>query len=355
MEEHRIDHRHNEASALLSIVNRDLLDAFGWQEGFWIANDEKKVHKALATLGRTDEGAWEVVPLKAKRTKGSSEKATADCEAFARAGSWIYVFGSQFGPKEGPLDPERHFVARLNESLVAYKKKKLHAAMDVAREPLFLHRLINDALRDSDLTLIRRSVEEATAYIEATASCRDEDWLPRLEHWDWPINVEGAAFAHNGRLLLGLRYPVTADGNPIVVELEGIDRLFVKKLARGVPRVTRVWALAFVGSPEQPLGIRALETFGRAIHVIVGDLDGKPGRSQILAGHPEGHHGHSHHYVFHLPLGLTDYVEARELRGFCGDANVEGMTVAADGAVWYIHDDKNIRLQRAHFDPSTAL
>ena len=43
---------------------------------------------------------------------------------------------------------------------------------------------------------------------------------------DYPINMVGAGFRESGSLLLGLRFPVAADGWPILIELDGIGRLF---------------------------------------------------------------------------------------------------------------------------------
>ena len=36
----------------------------------------------------------------------------------------------------------------------------------------------------------------------------------------------GAAFRIDGSLLLGLRFPVATDGRPIIVEVNGVERLF---------------------------------------------------------------------------------------------------------------------------------
>ena len=37
-----------------------------------------------------------------------------------RHDGWIYVFGSQFGKKDGPLQPKRSFVARFREADVRH-------------------------------------------------------------------------------------------------------------------------------------------------------------------------------------------------------------------------------------------
>ena len=70
-----------------------------------------------------------------------------------------------------------------------------------------------------------------------------------------PINVEGAAFRDGAEapkggsptLLLGLRFPVTAEGHPIVVEIEGIERLF--KPGNRLPEVHGACSGPFLGRP----------------------------------------------------------------------------------------------------------
>lgn len=347
MERHVIDHPHNEASALIAIHNAALLEAMRWTEGFWIACDEKPANKAIAAMGRrSDNRQWQVVPTKMKRHKKASDKKTDDAEAMARIGSWVYLFGSQFGSKEGPIQPKRHFIARFNASLVKAKprKPKLKATMDLARPSFLLHRLVNDALFAAGIRLIPRGDAVAAGYIDAT---RDEDDDAPVRPSDHPINVEGATFGPHGRLLLGLRYPVTDGGHPIVVEVDGIDRVFVKKLKRGRPQITRVLVLSNVGSAGHPRGVRELDQFGPTIHVVTGNLDSAPDRSLVLADHAHGGDASSDHHTFALPTDGQVDVEATLVRRFDSADAVEGLAVMLDGTVWYAHDDERIRLARA--------
>jgi hypothetical protein len=53
---------------------------------------------------------------------------TEDAESVARHDGWVYVFGSHFGGKGGPLQPKRGFVARFREADVE------HATEDPAVE-----------------------------------------------------------------------------------------------------------------------------------------------------------------------------------------------------------------------------
>ena len=59
----------------------------------------------------------------------TSKKKTEDCEAMARRGSWIYIFGSHFGSKSGPMESSRHFVARFDES-------RIQGSLDEAEIPI---------------------------------------------------------------------------------------------------------------------------------------------------------------------------------------------------------------------------
>ena len=356
MREFVIDHPHNEASALIAIHNHHLLERFGWDVGFWIASDEHPAHQAIAALGRRRKarkrkgGGWQVVRLKCRRSS-RAPRDTDDCEAMARAGGWVYVVGSQYGSKDGPLDPRRHFVARFNESLVGVRRRagRLTATMDVARRPFLIHRLVNRALRASGLDVIEVRKRERKAFITATRRGADARVRKRVDKRDHAVNVEGATFLPNGRLLLGLRYPVTAAGNPILVEIDGIDRAFEPGRGKEVC-VTRVWTLRNVGTARRPKGIRELDQRGRTIHAITGSLESSPDESRIVKDHPEATRARSEHWTFEVPDddGGDVRLKASRVRRFGRDANVEGFALFEDGCVWYAHDDERIRLQEAN-------
>ena len=287
---HTIKHPHSEASALLGVQNRSLTNARGWRDAFWAISDEKRVEEAIAVVAR-GKGGWEVVPLGADAGK---IKKTEDCETLARAGSWVYVLGSQFGSKDGPLEPARHFVARFNESLVT---EELKVDLDVARAPFVLHRIVNDAFVEHGLEVLRPGDEAHQRFILDTMQiARDEDkaWRDRVRESDVPINVEGSTFLPGGHLLLGLRYPPTKDGHPILVEVEGIDRLF----------------------------------------------DSKPEKSALLADLPEAANAPNEHWSMPLTLGKQGVtnLRAKRVRTFKEGSTVEGISLDGD-RVWYAHDD----------------
>lgn len=349
MREHTIDHPHNEASALIAIHDRRLLERFGWDVAFWIVSDEAPAHEAIAALGRRRKkrdkkrGGWEVVRLRIKSPRG--KKNTDDCEAMARAGAWIYVFGSQYGAKDGPLDAKRHFVARFNESLVEPDgKKRLGGKLEVARRPFVLHRIVNDALRKAEIDVIADGKHVRKAFIEETRKGAKHG--KRLRKKDHPINVEGATFLPNGRLLLGLRYPVSEGGHPILVEVDGIDRLFERKGVKAAC-ATRVWTLRNVGKRRAPSGIRELDQQGLTIHAITGGVERSPEDSEILRDHPEGQRARCEHWVFDVPEDDAVRLKAKRVRRFSRKSNVEGFALFEDGCVWYAHDDNRIRLSES--------
>ena len=324
MKEIRIDHPHNEASALTAIHDHALLAAFGWDVAFWVISDEKPAHKSVAALGRHKDKTWSVVPLRTTLSAGSDDKPAEDCETMARAGSFIYVFGSQYGSEEGPLEPRRHFVARFNESLVRKGKKTMRVELDLARAPFVLHRLINDALRDRRIDLIEH---DDSAELDVS-----KKWKKLVHDDDHAVNVEGSTFLPNGHLLLGLRYPVTADGHPLLVEIERIDRLFEGK----TPEIASIWIVENVGTAKAPAGVRELDARGASIHLISGDID------DPNAGRPPGA---QHEVVARAHRrGAVRRVEAQRIRAFRGRTNVEGIAVMDDGTVWYAYDDEQIRL-----------
>jgi hypothetical protein len=346
----RIDYPRNEASALLGIQNRALLDARQWNFGFWTVSDEADAAEAVSMLGerRADE-EWEVVPLEAKPSKGSTARKTEDCETMARAGSWIYVFGSQYGAKEGPLEPSRHFVMRFNESLVDVRSEPPRVAVDLVREPFALHRLINDALREQEIKVLAPGDHLHRDVIRKTldrGEKKKKKWHDLIQPGDVPVNVEGSTFLHGGHLLLGLRYPVTREGHPILVEIEGIDRLF----EGGSPEVIGFRVIKSIGSEKSPAGIRELDSVRGVVHVIAGNLDSQASKSAVVEDHPEGSRAANEHWIVPLkPLdrGVAE-IEGTRRRVF-EDGRIEGLAIEAD-KIWYVQDDEQIVLLEADLE-----
>ena len=214
----------NEASGLLAVEDGTLLEAHGWELAFWAVLDEGEIEDCVAVIGHRDGagigGGWEIERLRAEPL-GAAGK-TEDAEAITRQGGWIYIFGSHFGGKAGPLQPKRGFVARFREAEVGHATDDPAMEMEVSRPSFVLHRLINDALEGGGPELTGLGPKSYGALIAATRDRGEREnkrWAGLVREEDYPINVEGAAFREDGALLLGLRFPVSVDGHPSLVEL----------------------------------------------------------------------------------------------------------------------------------------
>jgi hypothetical protein len=101
----------NEASGLLMIGDETLLREHGWDLGFWAVLDEGEIEYCAAAIGHRsgspEDEDWEIERLHA-RVSGDSGK-TQDAEAITRDEStgYVYILGSHFGGKAGPLQPKR--------------------------------------------------------------------------------------------------------------------------------------------------------------------------------------------------------------------------------------------------------
>lgn len=340
-----IAHPHAEASGLVGVQSWPVLREMGWDVAFWFVS-ERDATRAVAAAGRRG-GRWEVVRLE-RRGGRRGTKRTEDAETIARAGSWIYVLGSQFGPKRGPLEHERHFVARFNEALVSPRRARLVADVEVARRPFLLHRIVNDALREAGVKVLADPELRERFVVRARerGARKGKRWSRLLRGDDVPVNVEGAAFLPGGHLLLGLRFPTTADGHPILIELEGIDRYL--DAPRVPPEVVAVRVLRSIGSRRAPAGVRGLDVLGSEIHLLTGDLDSKPEKSAVLARHPRAARAASAHWAAPLAAGAhaPQELPARRVRAFGDGPPVEGLATHR-GAIWYAHDDEVVRLSAA--------
>ncbi len=285
----------NEASGLLTLENDALLETHGWEFAFWAVLDEGRVEDCVAVVGHErgtpiNEG-WQIERLNA-RLKNDPGK-TEDAESVARYGGRVYVFGSHFGSKDGPLQPKRGFVARFRESDVEHVTGEAAVEMEISRKSFAIHRIVNDALKAGGPALVPLGQRSEEAFIGKTIE-RGEDkgkaWAGLVREGDYPINVEGAAFRAYGALLLGLRFPVSAEGLPILVELEGIERLFGP--GDGLPRVMGFWVVDAVGRGGTMAGVRDLALSdngdGEELHLVTGNIDSRDKGSVLLGDYQGG-------------------------------------------------------------------
>lgn len=335
----------NEASDLTQLFGPRVLAQHKWELALATVLDESPVEDAIAVLlhdaGASVAQGWHArrVAAKASQRKG----ATNDAQACATRDGWLYVVGSQFGSRMGPLEPARSFIARVREDDVLQALMEgAKAVVEVAWLRFGLHRAINDALAGAGVELIELGPRTREAYIDATirGGARDHKaWSGQVRSSDHPVNVEAAAFRSDGRMLLGLRYPVTTDGQSLLVELNDPDVVFADPDV--TPACGSVWYLENVGSDQEPVGLRALHADGPDhFHAVVGDLDS--GSTTILADHPEGDRATSTHVRFSLPLAAAGgAVRCETVRRFDDIKRVEGIVTDEAGNSHYVIDRDN--------------
>lgn len=336
-----LDLHPNEASDLLPLESKRILKAQGWDRAFWSVLDEGAVEDSIAVIGHRegaehDEDSWETARPRFRVNKRERGK-TEDAEACARHDGWIYVVGSHYGAKAGPLEKKRAFLARFREEDVESPLGEAQPAMEVAMNRFRLHRAVNDSLAAFGPPLLGPGPGVRESFITGARKGAGKRTADRLLGSDAPINIEGAAFDDAGTLLLGLRYPVTAGGHPIVAEASGVERLFESR--RAAPVVRRLWVLENVGTKRRPLGIRAVHRSGRDLHVIAGSLDAQDKGSTLLEDHPEGGKASCAHYRVRLPESRDGGSVEAELVHRFNLPNVEGLSPGPGNRFYYVTDE----------------
>ena len=334
----------NEASDLSPVFDPATLDRLGWDRALVTVLDEVAGDECLAILGHDADAAiargWHAkrIPTKAGREAGR----TQDAESIARHDGCLYVLGSQFGKNRGPLQASRSWIGRVKEREVAawlIDEGVRRPKMQIARLRFGLHRAINDALAASPVALAEPGPLTTVRYVEQTmlrGIAQDKSWKARIHARDLPVNVEGACFRPNGRLLLGLRYPVTREGAPLIVELDDVDAVFAGR----DPVCSAVWWLEGVGRFDRPVGLRAIHDVGPdRFEAIVGNLDATDKDSTIVEDDPRAGLATSVHVAFDLPaLARGGAVGTRVVHRFAGQTRVEGLATS-DGHLHYVTDE----------------
>ncbi|CAN5696029.1 hypothetical protein BH24ACT18_BH24ACT18_23230 [soil metagenome] len=349
----------NEASGLLVIEDGALLGAHGWDLGFWAVLDEGKIEDCVAAIGHRsgspqDEG-WEIERLHARVT-GDAGK-TEDAEAITRdhSSGMVYILGSHFGSKSGPLQPKRGFVARFREADVEHVTEDPAMDLEVARRSFALHRVVNDAFDEHGIDLIPLGEGAREALIDATikrGKKEEKKWSGLVHEDDYPINIEGAAFRQDGSLLLGLRFPTAASGRPLLVELEGIDRLFAKD---GLPAVLGFWTVDAVGKGGDIAGVRDLALHptedGEELHLVTGNVDSRDKQSVLVQDYPGGRETVATHFRCAMPPDAhSGELKGEFVREFPNLPRVEGLAIADNDRAYYVTDeDEGVHLRLTRF------
>jgi hypothetical protein len=330
----------NEASDLAEVHEPGLLAAHGWDRAFLTVLDEGPVEDCIAVLGHED-GAGLTEGWSSHRLAFTAPDAagkTEDAEAVAVRDGRIYVLGSHYGSKTGPLEAKRHFVARFDQSELSEGLEGCTPELTITRTRFRLHRAINDALSATGIELFELSKPARKALVDATIKRgrkKDKGWVEFIEPDDLPLNIEGAAFGPDGTLHIGLRFPTTAEGQPLVVALPDVDVLF--DAPDDVPPCGDVWWIE-TGSPELPEGIRAMDPSRGSFQVITGSLDALGKDSALVDNHPEsGQAGCRHHRLGALPAG-GGAVEATLVHDFEDLRSVEGVADGPAGHAVYVVD-----------------
>ena len=345
----------NEASGLLTMGDETLLEKHGWDLGFWVVLDEGEIEDCVAAIGHRrgspENEGWEIERLRASVDGNSGRTEDAEAITLDRDTGYVYILGSHFGGKAGPLQPKRGFVARFSEADVGKVTEDPAMRLEVSRRSFALHRLINDALGESGLGLIPLGVQTRRALIEATIERGEEKgkkWAGLVREDDYPINIEGAAFREGGSLLLGLRFPTTAEGKPILIELHGIDRLF----DGGLPEVAGFWSTDAVGRNGEVAGVRdlaLLETVGEEeLHLVTGNVDSRDKQSVLVRDYPGGRETVATHFRCILPRDShAGNLETELVREFPNLPRVEGIAITPQGRAFYVTDEGvHLRLTR---------
>ncbi|MDR7279220.1 hypothetical protein [Catenuloplanes atrovinosus] len=322
----------NEASDLLPVHSEALLTAHGARRGFWTVLDEGPIEECLALLleRADDPGHWFAHHLSV--LPGREAGRTEDGEALAYRDGWVYAIGSHFGSKGGPLRPRRAFFSRFREEDAARGPVPIH----IVRNQFRLHRVLNDALRAHGIDTVPPGERSQARFIVETTdrgTARGKSWTHRLAPGDHPVNVEAAAFTPAGTLLIGLRFPVTTDGEPILLEIDGIEAMFDGD-TRTWPHVVAAHVLTGVTPPGTLTGFRAITARpDGTFDAVIGSIDALNKGSILLDDHPHGGGVECRHVRFSLPDTVGTVVA--ELAPF---RNVEGLA-EIDGHPHYVTDE----------------
>jgi hypothetical protein len=224
--------------------------------------------------------------------------------------------------------------------------------MEVSRRSFALHRILNDALKEKGPDLIPLGPRSRKAFIEATIERGRKEkkkWAGLVREDDYPINIEGAAFRNDGSLLLGLRFPVSAGGHPVLVELTGVERFF--EPGDGLPEVRGFWIVDAVGNGGDIAGVRDLGVFegadGEELHLVTGNVDSRDKGSVLLPDYPGGRDTVATHFRCMLPPGEhSGALEGEFVREFPDLPRVEGIAITDDGRFFYVTDeDEGVHLR----------
>lgn len=220
--------------------------------------------------------------------------------------------------------------------------------IEVSRRSFALHRLINDALAEGGPELVPLAKKSYEAFIAATIRRGEEEgkkWAGLVREGDYPLNFEGAAFRENGALLLGLRFPTSAEGRPVLVELGGVERLF--EPGDELPEVLGFWVVDAVGREGEMAGVRDLALAGDELHLVTGNVDSRDKQSVLVQDYPGGRETVATHFRAELPPGEhSGTLGAEFVREFPTLPRIEGIAISGGERFFYVTDeDEGVHLR----------
>ncbi len=339
----------NEASSLLAVRSSNLLSQLNMDQAWWLAHDEAGLGGMVSVLYSVfgaDEDldeSWQVTALQLAVT--GDDPVLTDAEALAFTDGFVFVFGSSFiGPK-GILDQRRSFVARfcehdVTETGAATKKDEskkknpkknktmLSAPTSVLNLGAHITRSINKAIEAQDLQLLKphsRVAKQIKKSIKAGAD---------LDSEMQPINIEGAAFIGDD-LVLGLRWPVSSQGQPLVARITGARQILLSdtwSVEALADCPTTIYSVDVDGTPKRPAGIRGM-TIDPAepketLHLIAG-----PTERDLIAGKVQA--AAYQHLRLQFKSGSNSLIQTEQVQTFEGYRKVEAVAAfspAAGGA-----------------------
>ncbi len=260
----RIDAHQTEVSALSPVTDNSLSADLGAEQAWWLAHDEGGLGSIVSLLCWSEgDDPWSIEPV---RLLG--DDIVTDAEALTTADGCVFVVGSGFVGPDDRLDERRSFILRVREAdVVSASNGEGFAA------PAQALRLGQGLMTSIHEALVRAEVELLATDDDIVDALFEDHQGPATT----PINIEGAAFCADD-LVIGLRWPVTSDGHPILAVIHGARQV----LTESTPSVERLLGLEVaiqtvdaIGSARRPAGIRGLgnSSVHRSVELLVGPTD----------------------------------------------------------------------------------
>lgn len=305
LERVRLKAERREASALLAVSSPSVLGDLGVDAAWWTCHDEGDVG-GMVSLVCVNGDAWTVRAIDlAAVSAGSSDAERTDAEALARIGDTVFVFGSSFTGKSGSFDERRAFVARFSEAAAIAGS----ASAEVLDVGTILVDRVSAALASADL--LRAGGDEVV------------------------INIEGAAFVGLD-LVLGLRWPVSADGQPLLVRLTNAVAVFSDPSwsSTMLGELDTAPVVVDVGaSVKRPAGVRGMALVDETIHLLTGQTERELAAKKVKAAP-----------ALHVSVDgslARRRASSVEIQSFEGFRKVEGLAPMAEGRWLYALDDED--------------